>query len=144
MMQLPQRPAPVKYKKPSAFNAVTLMLLALVGAAGYLAMSAWPALALKSRVKGELQDGLVRLYRANLRPEPFATQDTLVLRRTLTDTLRKAGVTDKQLELVVTRNKQLVALEARFSSDVELRGLGKRFTLHHSPRVETDAARVDW
>lgn len=144
MMPLPQRPPAVKYKKPSALNGVTFLLLALLAVAGYVAFSFWPAFALKSRVKGELQDAVVQLYRANLRPEPIATQQTLAMKRALLDSLRRAGVADKRLEVQVTRTKQLVALEARFATEVELKGIGKRFTLHHAPRVQTDSARVEW
>jgi hypothetical protein len=144
MMPMPSRRGPVKYKKPSAFNFVSFALLAALAALAYAGVSFWPAYELRSKVKSELDDGLLRLYHANLRPEPTATQDVLALRRQLYDAARRAGVTDKQLEIQVTRNKQRVALEARFSSDVVLQGLGRRVTVHHAPHVETDSARVDW
>lgn len=143
-MRLNPPSAPIKYKKPSGLNGVSLVLLLLVCAAGYVAFSAWPAFSLKGRVKGEMEDALVQLYRANLRPEPLATQETLATKRRLFDTLRKAGVADKKLEIVVARNKQTVSIEARFSTEVVLQGLDKRFTMTHSPRVQTDASRVDW
>ena len=64
------------YTQPRRINAVSVTLLLLVAAAGYVAFSAWPVVSLYSDVKTTLDDALPRLYRANLLPESEAAIGT--------------------------------------------------------------------
>lgn len=140
----PSPRAPVKYKKPGSLNVVSLALLAFLLAAGYTAAMFWPALQVHGRAKGALQDTLVQLYQLNLKPEPHATREAIALRKQTFDLLRQTGLKDPELQVKFSRNKQLVSIEASYRLWVELRGLNKRISLSFNPKVQTDAARVEW
>lgn len=133
-----------RYKKPSRINAVSISLLLVLAALGYVAHSIWPVLSLRAKVKGELQDALPQLYRWNLRPEAQARPEIIRLRQVLTARLATIGVKDKKLELVIKRDKQLVSIEARFSADATFPVLEKTMRFDLAPKVQTDAARVEW
>ena len=145
-MALPPVPAKQKteYKKPRRINVVSVTLLAMVVGAGYLLYAVWPLLSLRSQVRDEMADALPALWRLNLRTEGQARMDLQKLRRTMVDKLRKIGIKDQQFELVIDRDKKRVAMEARYAASAALPGLERKLKLNFSPRVETDAARVDW
>ena len=146
-MALPPIPAAKKkteYKKPRRLNVVSFTLLVLVGAAGYLLYAVWPLLSLRSQVRDEMAEALPALWKLNLRPEGQARSDLAKLRRMMLEKLRKAGIKDQQFELVIDRDKKRVAIEARYAATAALPGLERKLSLKFSPRVETDAARVDW
>lgn len=148
-MALPPIPArnkkpKVEYRKPRRLNVVSLTLLALLLTGGYLLYAVWPLLALRSSVRDEMADALPALWKLNLRPEGQARIEAAQLRRTMMEKLRKKGVRDQKLELIIQRNKKLVGIEARYAGTAQLPGLEKKLHLNFSPKVQTDAERNDW
>ena len=133
-----------RYKQPSAINGVSVGLLLLVGLTAWLGVSAWPIIAINSGVKNEIGEALPLVYRANLRPEPAATDGTTRLHEELETKIRALGVTDPALEIEISRSEKRVAIEARYHATATLIGTGKKHTFAMHPRVETDAARVEW
>ena len=53
-------------------------------------------------------------------------------------------LSDKELEVDIQHDKKRVSVEAAYGQDFVLLGLDKKWHMHMSPKVETDAARVDW
>ena len=133
-----------RYKQPKAINGVSLGLVVLVAATAWLGLSAWPAIALNSNVKNELNDALPRVYRANLRDEPGATAETTRLHDELEAKIRALGVDDGKMAIDVGRSAKSVSIEVRYHATVHLIGLNKPRVVALHPRVETDAARVEW
>jgi hypothetical protein len=134
----------VEYKKPRRLNAVSISLAVVVGAMVYTFVALWPVITLRSNVKSELSEALPHLWKLNLLPEGRARAEVVKLKKIITDQLRKTGIKDDKLELVVNRDKQRVALEARYAAAATFPWSQRKWVLHFSPRVETDAARVDW
>jgi hypothetical protein len=134
----------VEYKKPRRLNAVSGSLALVFGGFVYFIVAIWPLLTLRSNVKDQLADALPHLWKINLKAEGAARRELVDFRRNLLETLRKTGVKDKQLELVVDRNKKEVALQLRYAAVATFPGTKKTIQLKFSPRVETGAARVDW
>jgi hypothetical protein len=134
----------VEYRKPRRLNVVSLTLLAMTMAGVYLLVAAWPMLALRSRVRDEMADALPTLWKLNLRPEGQARVELAKLRRGMVEKLRKKGVRDQKLELIIDRNKKRVGIEARYAATAQLPGLDRKLHLNFRPRVETDAERNDW
>jgi hypothetical protein len=141
----PPRPkASTTYKRPSRFNSVTLTLLVLMVASVYVIYSGWSVITLRLRVKGELEEVMNDYWRANLRGEGVARQETARLRKELIRRLTAAGVKDKKLDIVFEGGKQRIAIEARFTAPVYFPGLNKTYVFNLAPRAETNAERVDW
>jgi hypothetical protein len=132
------------YKQPKAINGVSIGLLLLVGLTAWLGLSGWPMIALNSSVKNEIGDALPQVYRANLRPEPGATVEVTRIHDELEAKLRALGVDDPKLVIDIARDAKKVANEVRYHEVATLRGLKKSHTFLLRPRVETDAARVEW
>ena len=63
---------------------------------------------------------------------------------TLMSKMKKLGVEDPKVEVVITRTKEKVSVEARYTAILTLQGIDKTRPLSMTPKVETDAARVDW
>lgn len=135
---------PTRYKQPSRLNAVSLTLLLFSVAAVYFAIHTWPVVALRSRAKAEIQDVLPQLWRANLRDTSYAAREEARIKKELTERLRRAGVKDPKLELLVFRDKKLVAIEARFTAPVHYPWIDVHHVYQLAPRAQTDAARVEW
>lgn len=133
-----------RYKQPRAINGVSIGLVVLVAATAWLGVSAWPVIALNSNVKNELNDALPRLYRANLRDEPGASTETTRLHDDLEGKIRAMGVDDPKLAIDIGRSQKSVSIEVRYQATVHLIGLTKPRVVALHPRVETDAARVEW
>jgi hypothetical protein len=134
----------VEYKKPRRLNVVSISLALVLGAMAYTMVALWPVITLRSNVKSELSEALPHLWKINLLPEGRARAEVVKLKKIITDQLRKTGITDDKLELVVNRDKQRVALEARYAAAASFPWSQRKWVLRFSPRVETDAARVDW
>lgn len=134
----------IRYKQPSSINGVSVGLLVLVAVTAWLGFSAWPLIALNSSVKNELGDFLPRVYRANLRLEPAATEEADRLHDELVARLRTVGVDDPHLKVDVSRSEKKVAIAAGYSVTLVLKWIGKRYPVALNPQVETDAARVEW
>jgi hypothetical protein len=133
-----------KYKKPRPINAVSVGLLLLLGIGIYVIVCTWPVYSLSSRAKGVLLDALPMLYRANLRPEGVAANMIRDLKKSVPLLLRKQGVRDPNLEVVFTRSKTEVSIEANFVATALFPVINKSFEFHLSPRAVTDAARIEW
>jgi hypothetical protein len=136
--------AKVQYKKPRRLNAVSATMGLFLIAAGYLGVALWPLYSLRSNVESELADALPQLWKLNLRPESYAKPELGKLKRLVIERVRKLGVTDKKLEVILERGKKRIAMEARFEASAVLPGLKKVVLLKFKPRVETDASRVEW
>jgi hypothetical protein len=136
--------AKVEYKKPSRINAVSIALLLVLGLLVYVAMTLWPVFAVRSAVKAAMLDQLPLLWRANLRPPSVANPELVRLKKVLTAQIRQAGVKDDKLEIKFERDKKRVAIEARFALSARFRYPDKLVWFHCAPRVETDAAHIEW
>jgi hypothetical protein len=133
-----------KYKKPRSINAVSIMLLLLLGLAVYVIVCTWPVYTLSSRAKGVLLDALPMLYRANLRPDNVASVMMKDLKKSVPEALRKAGVKDPKVEVIFSRGKEEVSIEAHFVATAFFPVINKSYEFYLSPRVVTDAARIKW
>jgi hypothetical protein len=133
-----------RYKQPNAVNGVSIGLFLLVGLTAWLGVSGWPVIALNSGVKNEIGDALPLVYRANLRPEPGATVEVTRIHDDLETKIRALGVTDPKLVIDIARDVKRVAIEVRYHEVATLWGIKKSHTFLLRPRVETDAARVEW
>jgi hypothetical protein len=133
-----------RYKQPNAINGVSIGLVLLVAATGWVVLSAWPVIALNSNVKNELNDALPRVYRANLRDEPGATVETTRLHDELEAKIRALGVDDGKMAIEIGRSPKTVSIDVRYQATVHLMWLTKTRVVALHPRVETDAARVEW
>jgi hypothetical protein len=134
----------VKYKKPRSINSVSIGLLFLLGLAVYAIAFTWPVYTLSSRAKGVLLDALPMLYRANLRTGAVADTMMADLKKSVPLALHKAGVKDPKLEVVFSRSKQEVSIEAHFVATAFFPVLDKTLDFHLEPRAVTDAARIKW
>jgi hypothetical protein len=145
-MPPPRRKPPTQYKKPRRLNAVSLSMLLFMTLAVYFVYCTWPLIALRLRVKGELEDVMNEFWRINLR-SPGGQGDNPELnglRKNLLARLSSAGVRDPHPEVVFERGKKRIAIEARFHSSAYFPGLDKTYIFELAPRAETHAARVDW
>jgi hypothetical protein len=133
-----------KYKKPHAINTTSVSLLLLLGLGVYVIACTWPVYALSSRAKGVLLDALPLLYRANLRPEGTASVMIGDLKKSVPQSLRKAGVRDPHLEVIFSRSKEEVSIEAHFVATAFFPVINKTFNFNLSPRAVTDSARIEW
>jgi hypothetical protein len=144
VMQPPQRKRPTEYKKPRRFNVVSIPLMLAMAAFIYFVVCTWPVVALRLRVKGELEDMITRFWRLNLRGEQVMRTEVVALRKELLLKIAAAGVRDKHLEVVFEPGRKRVAIEAHFTATAFFPGIDKTYVFHLAPRAETDAARVDW
>lgn len=133
-----------KYKKPRAINTISIALLVLLGIAVYVIVCTWPVYSLSSRAKGALLDALPALYRANLRPDGTASMMMKELKKSVPQALRKQGVRDPNLEVIFSRGKEEISIEAHFVATAHFPVIDKTYEFHLAPRVVTDAARIKW
>jgi hypothetical protein len=143
-MRAPAPPRRPTYKKPSRINAVSLLLVAVVAGLGYLFVSLWPVLTTRATIKGYLGDVLPELWRANLRDDSVARAEMARLKKLLSERIRASGVKDRKVEVLLERSKKRVSIEARFVLTADFRWLDKKVDVPCAPRVETDAARIEW
>lgn len=132
-----------KYKQPRRLNSVSITLFLLIGVGVWIGISAWPIIAVNANVKNELGEALPRAYKANLMPEPTSTEGIARIHDELADTIKKLGVSDPQAEVIITRDKK-ISVEVRYKATMILKGTTKTYELAFNPKVETDAARVEW
>jgi hypothetical protein len=134
----------LRYKKPRSINSVSVILVLMFGIAAYVLVCTWPVYSLSSRAKGTLLDALPMLYRANLRPDSVASVMIGNLKKAVPAELRKAGVKDPNLEVVFSRDKEEVSIEAHFVATAFFPVINKTVEFHLSPRAVTDSARIEW
>jgi hypothetical protein len=141
----PVQPRPkLQYKQPNRLNGVSLAMAAVFGLICYAVYAVWPVFSLRSNVESELADALPALWKLNHHSDTAVRAQIQKLKRMVTDRLREVGVKDKNLEVVFDRNKKIVAMEARYKAPFTIPVLDKTVILSFRPRVETDAARVEW
>jgi hypothetical protein len=134
----------MKYRKPRTLNWVTFMLVGMVGISVYLAVYLWPVYSSHSRVKGILLDHIPTLYKANLRPDDTMRAMIDEMKLSIAKDLKKAGINDKAVKLYIRRNPKEIELEARFKAYARFPWPDKTFEFNLSPRVVSDATRIDW
>ena len=136
----------IQYKKPSRLNLVSFSMLVIMAAMGYVGYTLLPAFSLRANAKGELADRLPDIWRANLRPPMVGAAIVDEVKKDLVVKLRRVGVKDKKLRIIIRQNKEFVSIEAQFIASAEFRimGMYRRIDFNMAPRVETDAARIDW
>jgi hypothetical protein len=132
------------YKKPRRINAVSVGLLIFMAAVVYVLWGLYPVFKLRAAVKGELSDALPTLWLMNLRPPDIAVPELKKLKTNAYAKIKKLGVRDPKLEITFFRSKKVVAIEAHFTLTAFFPWLKKTRAIYCTPRVETDAARVEW
>jgi hypothetical protein len=132
------------YKQPRRINAVSVTLILLLVAAGYVGYSAWPVVALNADVKSVLEDALPRIYRANLLPEPESTTATDEIRQSLIEKLTALGIPAPESALAITRDARTVAITVRLATEIDLKFVHRKIPVSLNPRVATSAERVSF
>ncbi len=134
----------MRYRKPHSINWVTFLLIGLAGLLVYAVVYTWPVYAAHSRVRGILLDHVPPLYKANLMPDDVSRGMMEEIKRSIADQIKKAGMNDKAVKIILRRSPKFVELEARFKAYARFPFPEKTFEINLSPKVVSDAARVDW
>jgi hypothetical protein len=134
----------MKYRKPRTLNVVTFMLLGSMGLVAYSLIYLWPVYSASARVKGILLDHVPALYRANLRPDDVARSMMEDIKTSIANQLGKAGINDKGVKIFLTRSPKEIGLEARFVAHAHFPFPDRTFDFNLSPKVVSDATRIDW
>lgn len=131
----------MRYRKPRTFNWVSLLLLGLVGLAGYVIVYMWPVYVAHSRVRAILLDHVPYLYKANLREDRSGMEQ---VRNSIATEVGKAGINDKAMKIFVRGNPKVIELEAHFKARAHFPWPDRTFEFDLKPKVVSDATRVDW
>jgi hypothetical protein len=134
----------MKYRKPRTLNVVTFMLLGSMGLVAYILICLWPVYSSSARVKNILLDHVPALYRANLRPDDVARAMMEDIKTSIAAQLGKAGINDKGVKIFLTRSPKEIGLEARFVAHAHFPFPDRTFDFNLSPKVVSDATRIDW
>jgi hypothetical protein len=134
----------MKYRKPRTLNWVSFMLVGFAGLCVYLVVYLWPVYSTYSRVKGVLLDYVPALYKANLRADDVSRAMMDDIRVRIAESLNKAGINDKGVKIYLRRGKKEIELEARFKAYARFPVIDKTVEFNLSPKVVSDATRVDW
>jgi hypothetical protein len=134
----------MKYKKPGTINWVTFALLFAIGFGVYVAIYLWPVYMAASRAKGILYDHVPALYKANLRGEDVARAMIEDIQNSIYAELHKAGINDKAAKVFIYRSTKEIGLEVRFKATAHFPLPDRTFEFALSPKVVSDAARIDW
>lgn len=134
----------MKYKKPGALNWVSFALLLCVGLGVYVGYYLWPVYTASSRAKNILYDHVPALYKANLRGEDVARAMVEDIKTSIAAELGKAGINDKASKIFVYRNPKEIGLEVRFKAKAHFPFPDRSYEIELSPKVTSDATRIDW
>ena len=134
----------MKYRKPRTLNVVTFMLVGGAGLIVYLLIYLWPVYSASSRVKGILLDHIPLLYKANLRPDDVSRAMMDDIKASIATQIGKAGINDKGVKIFLYRSPKEIGLEARFKTRAHFPFPDKTYEFEVSPKVVSDATRVDW
>ena len=134
----------MKYRKPRSLNLVTFMLLAGVGLIAYLLVYLWPVYSASARAKGILLDHVPALYKANLRSDDVTRAMMEDIKTSIAKELDKAGINSKGAKIFLTRDPKEITLEVRFKTRAHFPFPDRTFEFEVSPKVVSDATRVDW
>lgn len=136
---------PGAYKKPRRINGVSISLILMLGVAVYVAMMFWPALLLQANVKSLMDDALPLWYRANLYSEPVRSKEKNTQRAELIKRIKALkGMEDLHFQVALDGDKKTVWIKVDFETMVVFQGVKTKKPIKFHPRVETDAARVNW
>jgi hypothetical protein len=134
----------MKYKQPSSFNIVSLALLIGMGLVGYVLVCLWPVYSASSRAKGILYDHVPALYKANLRSSDVTQAMLEEIKTSIAAELEKAGINAKAAKVFLYRSPKEIGLEVRFKTKAHFPVPDKTYEFEVSPKVVSDATRVDW
>jgi hypothetical protein len=134
----------MKYRKPRTLNLVTFLLLGGAGLVVYILVCLWPVYSVSARVKGILLDHVPALYKANLRSDDVARTMMEDIKTSIATQLSKAGINDKGVKIFLYRSPKEIGLEARFVARAHFPFPDRTFEFKLSPKVVSDATRVDW
>lgn len=134
----------MKYRKPSTLNWVSFALVLVLGLAAYLGYYLWPVYTASARAKGILWDHIPALYKANLRGNDLATSMIEDIQTSITAELAKAGINDKAAKIIIQRDPKEIALEVRFKAKAHFPFPDRTYEVELSPKVVSDATRIDW
>jgi hypothetical protein len=134
----------MKYKKPRTLNWVSFALVLCLGLLVYLGYYLWPVYTASSRAKAILWDHIPALYKANLRGNDLATSMIEDIKTSIGAELSKAGINDKAAKIIITRDPKEIALEVRFKAKARFPVPDRTFEFELSPKVVSDATRIDW
>ena len=94
--------------------------------------------------KGLLYDQIPALYTANLRPDDISRGMIETIKENLAAEMKKNGINDKGARIFVYRNPKEIGLEVRFKTKAHFPFPERTFEFEMSPKVVSDATRVDW
>jgi hypothetical protein len=134
----------MKYKKPGAFNVVSVALVLGTGLVAYVLVYLWPVYSASARAKGILYDHVPALYKANLRSSDVSQAMLEEIKTSIAAELEKAGINDKAAKIFLYRSPKEIGLEVRFKTKAHFPFPDKTFEFEVSPKVVSDATRVDW
>ena len=134
----------MRYKKPRSLNLVTFMLVGGVGLVAYLLYYLWPVYSASSRAKGILYDHVPALYKANLRGSDVSRAMMDEIKTSIAKELQKAGINDKAAKVFLYRSPKEIGLEVRFKAKAIFPFPDRTFEFELSPKVVSDATRIDW
>ncbi len=134
----------MKYKKPRSLNVVTFMILGGLGVGAYVIVCLWPVYSASSRAKGVLYDFVPALYKANLRTDDVTRAMMDNIKTGIAKELQKAGINDKGAKIFLYRGEKEIGLEVRFKTTAHFPFPDKTYEFEVSPKVVSDATRIDW
>jgi len=134
----------MKYKQPSSFNIVSFGLLIGMGLLGYVLVCLWPVYSASSRAKAILYDHVPALYKANLRSSDVTQAMLEEIKTSIAAELEKAGINAKAAKIFLYRSPKEIGLEVRFKAKAHFPVPDKTYEFEVSPKVVSDATRVDW
>jgi hypothetical protein len=143
MATLTQTRQRVQYKTTGSFNIVSVLLVLLAASSVYFAYYTWPVFLFRLHAKGQLQEMLPRLYKANLSPYGMGREAMAIKQETMTR-LRGIGIQDPRLTVAMEYNKALIAFEAHYTTVIRYPVIDRTYGWKMVVRAETSAARVEW
>jgi len=134
----------MKYRKPRTLNWVTFALVGAMGLTVYALVYLWPVYSIRSRVNGILLDHVPALYKANLRPDDVSRAMMDDIKASIAVEMNKAGIGERSYKLFLRRNPKEIELEIRFKAKAHFPFPDKTYEFTLSPKVVSDATRIDW
>lgn len=134
----------MKYKKPRSINVVTFMLLGGLGLGAYILVCLWPVYSASSRAKGILLDHIPALYKANLRTDDVTRAMIEDIKTSIAKELDKVGINSKAAKIFLYRSPKEIGLEVRFKTFAHFPWPDMTYEFEVSPKVVSDATRIDW
>jgi hypothetical protein len=134
----------MKYRKPRSFNSVSVLLLVCFALAGYVLVYLWPVYSASAKVRSLLREHIPTLYRANLMPDQTAIPIIEKMKDDLLVQITKQGIDPKTFKLEITRDSQQISLQGHFKAKAHFPLPDRTFEFNLSPKVQSDAARVEW